>query len=701
MKFDFKTLENDVMTYTGNKILNRVTNRFPHFLDLFIREALQNSLDASLETKDKKYTKVDISTIKFGSNDLLKHLDNYTSLDKDRHFTDALVVKDQNTTGLTGDVSNDKSKLYKLVFDFDNAQTTQGAGGSHGVGKLIYYTAAVGLVIYYTRVKKTNGYGSKLIISYIEDNEKHSSRIEFNKLNLSGKYAGINWWGKLVNGKMNPITNEDDIEQFLSIFEGLETYQNDETGTTIIMPYYNKQNLPECSNDSPNFIKSFDEYVKTVIQRWYCFRLNNAYYSYGKFLYATVNGERIKNEYSFFKRLQELYNNNFLDSNQQKKGYKSLDFNKIRGVSQSAGKFSYTMIGRDDLKYDSAENEPSPNYLIYNEDSKENIPIVAYSRKPGMIINYNKGIISKSVEMAIPKGQYFIGVFSLNGEAEVYVPPRKNNLKFKSIVTIEDYFRKAENSTHEQWQDMKLLTKNGKEHDGSFARFISNKVSGTIADFIKGEEEKSSEQFRKTNRYARKLGALLLPQLDEKTNMDSSTYGGPSGAGGSGGYERKKHKRTGTFSKPRGNKEKTTLEIKYDKVKYLKDNKQKIYLNMHIPNIQSKSIFTINLCSDKNTPTKNNVSSYEGWIKNINPNYPIQIEQIMFYEKEDKNFIILEKNQYLQNEEEKHHVFYNDFKIKIRTDFDVPKDYILMIQYKVENNYTSEIVFDSKVGSYE
>ena len=87
-------------------------------------------------------------------------------------------------------------------------------------------------MIYYTRIAKDNIFEERLIASMIES-PKSKDRI------LKENHRGIAWWGEINENLVYPITDSNDIKDFLKIFN-ISPYRNEETGTTIIIPYINQ-----------------------------------------------------------------------------------------------------------------------------------------------------------------------------------------------------------------------------------------------------------------------------------------------------------------------------------------------------------------------------------------------------------------------------------------------------------------------------
>ena len=61
-------------------------------------------------------------------------------------------------------------KLNAYVYEICKPQEAEGAGGSWGIGKTVYFRIGIGLVIYYSRIVNEDGqYESRLAASFVEN----------------------------------------------------------------------------------------------------------------------------------------------------------------------------------------------------------------------------------------------------------------------------------------------------------------------------------------------------------------------------------------------------------------------------------------------------------------------------------------------------------------------------------------------------
>ena len=152
------------MTQSGSSLLKLIQNHKTPVLDLLVRESIQNSLDA--RKQDSRSVTVEFLTGQFSSRKLGAELEGITSALVERYPADTcqyLAVCDSETVGLTGemDVQNVKNNNYgnllKLVYEICKPQEAEGAGGSWGLGKTVYFRIGIGLVIYYSRISEGDG----------------------------------------------------------------------------------------------------------------------------------------------------------------------------------------------------------------------------------------------------------------------------------------------------------------------------------------------------------------------------------------------------------------------------------------------------------------------------------------------------------------------------------------------------------------
>ena len=520
----------------GSHLLKEFTNTGTPILDSLVRESIQNSLDAANATT--RFVEMKFKTGDFELDNLyskcnkLKEMLNPFSANIPNHF---LCFRDYNTVGLTGNVvdmgNQNTGNYFKLVLDIGNEQTGAGAGGSCGIGKSLYFRLGIkGFVIYYSRFKQDNGTFESRLIAMMVENERGNDSIIPPAIQGTSK-TGIAYWGELVNNMILPITDEEQISDFLRVF-GIEPYKGKETGTTVILPFINKEKLLDDNRKiyekgrnriTPFWYSSIDSFLKISIQRWYFARLNNKHYKNGPQLKVEINGVPFTNNdmAPCFKIFQSLYNRaaeneeeltDILSNNENVKiepislkNYKPL-------TSKKTGTLAYILADTELLEMTPPNNRLSPYvYCDTNIDAEDsNTPILAYCRKPGMIVNYEtvgewlNGVPSTDCS------QYLMGIFVLNS---------KNKIQDDS--NLEEYVRKMEPNDHMRWVDG---TFNDKKY--SFIRFTKNNVSKALKKFLSGDEKTNIG--RKLSELGRIYSWILPPEDFGKrpTPTPSTSSGG-------------------------------------------------------------------------------------------------------------------------------------------------------------------------------
>lgn len=507
-----KYAPNDVqsMSQDGDAILRSLQNKSLPVIDLMVRESLQNSLDATKEGATA--TNVDFYTGAFSSNQLAPHLEGVTEklITKYSGMQSFLAVSDKNTNGLTGDYrSNDanvlnKSNFHKLVFGIGKNQDKDGAGGSWGLGKTSYFRLGLGIVFYYTRVAVNGTFEERLVGSLIES-PKQKERL------LPENERGIAWWGKFAEDgeRIYPITDANLIEEILTIF-ALKRYCNDETGTTIIIPYLNALEAvnSEDTLSSYSWEKDREQAVWMAVQRWYFPRIENDVYSKtlgNSKLHCKVNDKVIHPLVNFeptFKIFQKLYTAALVGkSNEPQIHVEEIKFGRtvMANRNEAVGHIAFCEVSREQLEMTVPNNKPSAlAYIGLKDKSKieQNISkIVAYSRKPGMVVEYSVDGKWAPSEF-IQKDDHLLFAF--------FVPNSHGKLDETYVEmgyeTVEQYLRATENSDHATWED---------EANISIISRMKSYSSKAIKNVYQNEE--NQEHTSATSALSRKFGAMLMP----------------------------------------------------------------------------------------------------------------------------------------------------------------------------------------------
>lgn len=509
------------MTQSGSSLLRLIQNNNMPVLDLLVRESIQNSLDA--RKQDSKYVEVDYLTGKFNSARLGSELDSITDSLQERYGNsdyDYIAVRDLHTVGLTGvmdykDVKNNVyGNLLKLVYEICKPQEAEGAGGSWGIGKTVYFRIGIGLVIYYSRIVNENGeYESRLAASFVENELDPNAMIPVYEGMIK---RGIAWWGEETGkNSTQPVTDEKYIKEFLDIFN-IEEYSGDETGTTIIIPYIDKEELlqnnrTEYTNDQeeeiiPFWCTNIEDYLSIAVQRWYAPRLNNKHYQQGAFLRTKINDKGIGRDsmepvfqivQSLYNRAQFVYDDDILSESENVHVEDINVRNKLEN-GQKIGSIAFVKVSRDLLKMNVPYNKPEPYMYFNNEirDTEVNRPTICYTRKPAMIVSYeNVGPWVSNIP-ASSKDEYIIGIFVLSSFNRLKNSPTPG--------TIEEYIRKSEMADHTSWGDWSEGNYNPR-----FVYRIQSGVNKIVSREFSATQEKA--QPKVNSGLGKMFGDLLLP----------------------------------------------------------------------------------------------------------------------------------------------------------------------------------------------
>ena len=511
MKLKIYKLEKGPMVLTGSKVLELIQDNYTPHIDLLVRESIQNSADAILD--EKEFGKI---MFNIGSFDKTQFANIFQSIESniinscEESICDFLAIKDSNTCGLLGkpveSENGEPNNLYSLVYDIMNRKTGVVSGGSHGIGKSIYYRYGKGICLFYSKTFEDGVYQEKLAGALIQDETKNTCLLGKNT-------SGIAYFGDLtVNNKPTPIYNKQEIEEFLNIF-GMKPFGENETGTMVIIPFIDKNmmlsNIINDDNEACYWLSNFEDALYIAIQRWYFSRINNELFN-GKYLKIAVNNKKVElNE--FYSKMQEIYNGTCSEC-------KSFDVegSKIPGVK--LGKFNYKVFNKNELGMTPPVNLPSPKYLTDSPYEVDEKGLLVYLRKPGMVVNYDN---SKFGTYSVDEDQYLIGIFVLNDDANY------------NDENIGGYLRKSEEANHKEWNDI---------NSDKYPSLKSKKPFKQICSAI---TKKLTEEFKQTKAVSLEgVNTVLQKKLGEKL-MPPSGYGKgaePSGgsSGGSGGKSKEK-----------------------------------------------------------------------------------------------------------------------------------------------------------------
>ncbi len=533
----------------GSGVLKVMQNETLPEIDLLVREAIQNSSDASLY-QPGPFFGVNFNYSTFCPKRLNSIFEKISGILDERYpqnSADFLEIRDYKTAGLTGNTrineidADDHGNYFKLVFDTGKEQTNNDggkAGGSWGYGKSVYFRMGIGLVIFYSHIKNGNDYESRLIASIVENENKTTSILK----KLRSDAIGRGWWGRKpadAEDEILPITDEREIQEILDIF-GIEPFGETETGTSIIIPYIDEERLlhgifPENCNLQEDIIAmcSFKddivEYTKLAIQKWYAPKIDNKNldkYSDLKRLNVRVNDEpiRYKDMRPFFRLVQELYTSALSANRNDTLTYQSPEFDGIKTVlipsnkieGEKAGHVSTVVVDNRALGSTGSAIPPQA-YLRIFSGLAENDPIVMYARAAGMVLDYKvDGEWTKGIVKPEDSGSYMVSFFvpdcSLQVKKGVWNSGYDNN-------DFGEYLRRCEKSDHMDWND---------DSNQTIALNIKRQVRSRINNCYKKVD--NEENGGAVSRLSGKIGRKLLPQLGY--GVKKKTGSGSSGGGG-------------------------------------------------------------------------------------------------------------------------------------------------------------------------
>lgn len=552
-----KVLEFDHGVSYGSVTLTSLQNDFVPELDLLVREAIQNSSDASLKEPDSNF-KVSFRTGFFRPSDFnffMAGLEDTLNSRYPESSMSFLEIRDTKTCGLTGHIrkadagaDEDHGNFFKLIFDTGKRQTQQGAGGNWGFGKSVYYRVGIGIVVFYSRVKTDNGYESRLIITVVEDETKKNPDGSYATMlhKLNSKSVGKAWWGIKDGEDLLPITDQDFIDAILKVFQ-LQPFDDEETGTSVIIPYINPEKLLEDiipnETELPSGVmeqftsvwgNDIETYLRLAIQRWYAPKIHNRELlkicdekDKKKWLHVSVNGDPVRKQdmLPFFRLVQELYTSALAKI--KKTEYTAqvdyeilthpINIKNYFAGGTTAGYVAIAKVSKQQLYGNDMFLSPYVYCGRFEADGGKNEPMVMYTRDPGMVIEYSvSGLWVKGIPWPESEEDFVFGFFVPDTDKKL-----KSDLEVKEHAgkTLGEYLRSCEASDHMGWSDpakMAIVTK------------IQKNTANQIAKVQTSADEKRVDAT--ASRLSGKLGKLLMPRVGYAKG--EKNRGGGSGSGG-------------------------------------------------------------------------------------------------------------------------------------------------------------------------
>lgn len=550
MLLDKKILELTQSVSYGSVTLKSLQNDNIPELDLLVREAIQNSSDASLKQEGDSFT-VKFNTGFFNPAQFNTNLTGIESV-LDSMFpgdtAEFLEIRDTKTEGLTGPLrikdmptGGNHGNFFKLIFDTGKKQTQTGAGGNWGFGKSVYYRVGMGIVVFYSRIKTESAFESRLIITLVENEESPNAILG----KVSSRSAGKAWWGLEDGEDFLPLTDEALIEEILSVFK-IPIFKNDETGTSVIIPYIKTKELlkniiPAETSISDDvrarctWANNFEEYLTLAIQKWYAPKIQNRHlrdFCDKKWLRVYVNNNPIRYDsmLPFFKLVQELYT--IAIAKTYNAEYTSEWLQDAKCLPVPIRNYFNTTVGNSNAGYvaairiNTADLYGGQNYMdpcIYTRhfenDPDINEPIVMYARDPGMVIEYTiAGPWVKGIAAPDSADEYifafFVPITSKKLKADL------SEAKYAGIA-LGEYLRECEASDHMGWDDpanMRVVER------------IQRKTVSQICSNLTVAKQNHVEAT--ASKLSGKLGKKLLPKVGYGRTKGGSGRGGAGGGSG-------------------------------------------------------------------------------------------------------------------------------------------------------------------------
>lgn len=533
----------------GSSVLKGLQNMDIPRLDLLVREAVQNSLDAA-QGESSPSCRVKFKVSSFSPKDLhglFDKVDDVLTSSYGSETADFLEIRDVKTSGLNGSIhkkdlaKEDHGNFLKLIFDSGKKQTNSQsgtAGGSWGYGKSVYYRLGIGLVIFYTRIRVGEDYESRLIAALIEDEDRKDSllrRME-EQAEEEPNSIGRAWWGVLEEAEEEilPLRDEAKIEEILSIFS-LSPFKKKETGTAVIIPFIDKKQLLEEVSLSDLELEpeelarctwkdTLEGYLKFSLQKWYAPKIENkTLESYGdmipdrkvKWLDARVNDAAISKSgmYKPFLLAQELYNAALakcIGESYQSAFFKDICYEEIKIKNTledtKAGVAAYIRISKSALFSDRSKI-PLAAYLGKVPADVAGSAVCMFARLPGMILDY-KVMDKWTAKLPVPGKDECLFAFFVPHSSNPLRKDKKNGEY--GGETLGEYLRQCERSDHQDWMDRPSMNIVGR---------IQDQIGRKISDRFKKENQAPTDS--SYSGLSKKVGAVLLPLPGKKPSRPS------------------------------------------------------------------------------------------------------------------------------------------------------------------------------------
>lgn len=456
------------------KIVSALQNTTLHPLDLLVRESVQNSLDAAIDSDRKGDVRVVFGKGEFDVDRFAGFLGEESGgklkewLRRNKVGNNYISIRDSRCSGLTGDPKDNKSNIYKLVYGFLDGKDAENAtaGGSFGVGKTVFLHFGIGFVCYYSRTES----GHRLSLFYCKNNEKKNI---FEKHYMPFQLA---WWGSRESRNCNavyPIEDEAIISKFLNIFD-IAPYQDGDTGTTVIIPFFDQRVASEEKSQFTPWLASVDDYLRFSVLKWYVPRFRGDLktlsnddgsefrdYNWGRYLrcmfpdrkhLSLVSDDSVSvPERKIFTLIRDLYDVALGKIDPPENTHRIIV--ELKNSPKNNIYFHYSTIGWFAIKkINFSEGEFEGTHAVLKSlapegDVEDRKGFVLYCRKPGMIMSYDDSWGRVLSQASVSGSEFFIGIFVVNSDNRVFSDPGHLNL----ICPLDQLFRETEKSDHYGW----------------------------------------------------------------------------------------------------------------------------------------------------------------------------------------------------------------------------------------------------------
>lgn len=437
---------------TGQAVVDSLTGADLSVEEVFAREALQNSCDATMPNLPTRVVIREIPvtsegkiSIEFESK-LASHVANSINMrSQNEHTQKHVIIEDYNTCGLGGSLqeANEDDHFMRLVYHNATGLSKKGlsgdTGGSFGRGKAAYpYASDINTVFYYSVFKGEGGESCSRLIGV-----SYSKEYFIDNQQLTGRA----FWGVCDEQEkdffIEPITG--DIAHDYAERIGFTRRQDNDFGTSIL--------ILNCPVDLSALCKAIelwwwprltDELLHVEI-----YDINQSPY------YLQYRSDVVLNKYVSMYEAQKINMHNA-----------NISLETIKINDMNYGKLVYSII---ELNHNQDTD--------YEDDIRLNA--IALIRGPRMVVTYH-------VPRSMSNKKHGCGIFIADNDSQ-----------------IDSFFKRSEPPAHDQWSHKsERLTRKEQENLSQ----IKLKISKLFRNFVSAEENKSSDE---TNYHGRELERMI------------------------------------------------------------------------------------------------------------------------------------------------------------------------------------------------